>query len=416
MSISTKTETPKAWLRRMAIPAAVSIAAAVVAALITMALGVDPGDADIKYDWLSARAAIDSNAYTDIITLGENEGVDLIVNFPVGAERPFPHPRTPGAILLSLPLLLFDFSQLFALSVATTVGLACFLGLVLTERFPAKQRLLTLLLLAASAPLLTTLRFAGQAMIVAFLVVLGWALYRRGHDKAGTILIAIAGVLKIFPLVLVLPMLLARRFRAAGALVAWAFGLTLVGLMLPGVSIGDAINAMSQSGEVWFSLPPNGSVAAVISALGLDMWTSVAIASMLGIGLLILAVAGWRQRALADPLPWLLVALLTLPVSWVSYDLVLVAGLFGAFWHSERAQRLTAISSWGIWIGMSLAFFSSNMFLPGQSIDMGLPTVLMRLFLFGAWCLTWVELDLRLDRLDSKPMGSSAPVPAVAER
>jgi hypothetical protein len=199
-------------------------------------------------------------------------------------------------------------------------------------------------------------------------------------------------------------------------LLAWATALTLVGLMLPGVSIGDAIDAMSQSGEVWFSLPPNGSVAAVISAVGIDMWTSVAIASMLGIGLLILAVAGWRQRALADPMPWLLVALLAIPVSWVSYDLVLVAGLFGAFWHSERTPRLTAISTWGIWIGMSLAFFTSNIFVPGQSIDMGLPTVLVRLFLFGAWCLTWVELDLRFDGLDSQPMGSSAPVPAVAER
>jgi len=356
----------------------------VIAGLATALVELDPLDADVKYDWLSAKAAISSNAYTDILTLGENEGVDLIVRYPQGAERPFPHPRTPGAILLALSILLIDFHNLFAVSVGVTVGLGVFIIGLLTSSLGARKQFGVLALLAASAPFVTTLRFAGQSMIVAAAVITAWMLYERGRDMPAGALIAIAGVLKLFRLILIIPMLLQRRFKAAAITAGGLVGLTLIGLLLPGVAFGEAVAALTHGSEVWFSLLSNGSMAAFLARWGVNRWVGTTIALVLSVTFIAWANRKQRNRLLRDPVIWLALSLLLLPVSWVSYDIVLVSGLVMGLWSQLREHRTVNVGIWGLWIGMSLAYLFLDLE-PDQALDMGVPTFMVRVLVILAW-------------------------------
>jgi alpha-1,2-mannosyltransferase len=369
----------------------IALALGIAAAVITSFVGLDPRDADVKYDWLSAKAALSSNAYEDVLTLGEREGVDLIVHYPTGAERPFPHPRTPGAILLSLPLLVIGYDNLFAVSVGITVGLAVLVVNTLTSSMPIRRRLIVFALLAASAPFVTTVRFAGQAMVVSAAVIAAWVFYRRGRDTAAGWLLAVAGVLKLFPLILVVPMLLQRRWKAAGITALAVVALTAVGLMLPGVGLEDAGGALTHGSEVWFSLLANGSIAGVMARSGLSRVGAEVVALAVGVVVSVYAVHRHRDRTMADPTIWLALALLVLPLSWVSYDLALIAALIQGVVTREPTRRLVNLGIWGLWIGMSLALLLGRQLESDHVIDMGPLTLLVRLLIVAAWFVGTIE-------------------------
>jgi len=303
----------------------------VMAGLATALLDINPPDADVKYDWLSAKAGISSNAYTDILTLGENEGVDLIVHYPYGAERPFPHPRTPGAVFLALPMLLIEFDDLFAVSVGVTVGIAVLVVAVLTSSLGARKQFGVFALLAASALFVTTLRYAGQSMIVAGAVIAAWMLYQRRRDLPAGALIAMAGVLALSP-DSDRPHVVAAALQGSGLHSGGSDALTSAGLMLRGVSLGDSGDALAHGGDVWFSLLSNGSMAAFLARWGVDWWVGTAIAVLSSAALITWARGRQSGRLLEDPVIWLALALLLLPLSWVSYDVVLIAGLVGGLW------------------------------------------------------------------------------------
>jgi hypothetical protein len=363
----------------------IALVVGIVAAAATTFVGIDPPDADVKYDWLSAKAALTSNAYDDVLTLGEREGVDLVVHYPIGAERPFPHPRTPGAILLSLPLLAIGFDDLFAVSVGITMGLAVLVVAFLTRSVPTGRRLMVFALLAASAPFVTTLRFAGQAMVVSAAVISAWTLYRRGRDTSAGLLLAVAGVLKLFPLILVIPMLLQRRWKAAGMTALATAALTAIGLILPGVGLVDAVRTLTHGSEVWFSLLANGSAAAVLARSGVSRVAAEAVALTAAVVVSIYAVRRSRDRTMADPTIWLVLALLALPLSWVSYDLVLIGALIQGVISQEVDRRLVNLGIWGLWIGMSLALWLGRQLEADQVIDMGPLTLLVRVLILAAW-------------------------------
>jgi len=407
--MQTPVITPRATRPRLSRSSLLLMIAVIVGALagvISAVADIDPRDADIKYDWLSANAAFASNAYRDVLDLGEEQGIDLVVHYPAGAERPFPHPRTPGAIFLSLPLLLLDFGQTFALSVVITITLGVLLVGILTRSMPASRRVAVFALFAASAPFVTTVRFAGQSMIVALSVVLSWVMFKRERDVAAGLLLAVAGVLKVFPLILVIPMLLQRRFKAAG-IAAFATGIfTWLGLLLPGVGLADAFDALARGSEVWFPLLSNGSLAAMMARPGVGQWTAQLVALMFGTGVLVLAVRKRREQALADPTPWLVVALMVLPLSWISYDVVLVVALAGGLWSTVRTARLSTLLIWGIWIGMTAALLMGSQLGPDSLVDMGPATAVARIAVLIAW---WSgAIGWRV----AEPSGRDLPVPS----
>jgi hypothetical protein len=234
-------------------------------------------------------------------------------------------------------------------------------------------------------------RFAGQAMVVSAAVIGSWVFYRRGNDTASGLLLAVAGVLKLFPLVLVVPMLLQRRWKAAGMTGLATAALTALGLLLPGVGLDDAFRALTHGSEVWFSLLANGSVAAVLSRSGIDRVVAEAVALSMGAVVAIHAFRRRRDKTMADPTIWLVLALLVLPLSWVSYDLVLIAALIMGVTAQEPNRRLVNIGIWGLWIGMSLALLLGRQLESDQVIDMGPLTLLVRLLIVAAWFLGTIE-------------------------
>ena len=62
-SVHHSTLHSKSYLKTIGI----AIAFGIVASIVTWLLGFDPPDADIKFDWLSANAALESNAYEDVL-------------------------------------------------------------------------------------------------------------------------------------------------------------------------------------------------------------------------------------------------------------------------------------------------------------------------------------------------------------
>ena len=141
------------------------------------------------------------------------------------------------------------------------------------------------------------------------------------------------------------------------------------------------------SSDVWFSLLSNGSMASFLARWGVDRWVGTAIAVFSSAAFITWARRRQSERLLKDPVIWVALALLLLPLSWVSYDIVLIVGLVGGMWSPVREHRTINLSIWGVWIGMSIAMLLSGGLAPDQAVDMGVPTFAVRVILIFAWAV-----------------------------
>lgn len=326
----------------------IAVALGLLAGAITWLGGFDPPAADIKYDWLAAWGAINSNAHADVLQLANDAGVDVHVNAPPGVEPPFPHPRTPAAVLLSVPLLLIDYDVLFAFSAGVSVGLVALLAAWATDGVPVAHRLLLIVVIGFSAPVWVTIRFASQAALVAVLVTIAWRERHREATSGG--LIAIAGVLKVFPLVLFAPLLLGRKTKAVLVGAATLIGLNLFGLLLPGINLEDTRLALQGASTRWIDLIGNGSGARLLADVGLDATTAIALLGFAGTLYLTLLYRRRGRLVLRDPMPWLLVALVVLPISWISYDLVILGAVIVMLVANRSTPRYLGFAVAGTWV------------------------------------------------------------------
>lgn len=335
--------------------ALIALMTSVVVSALTLMIGFDPPDADIKYDWLVTREALrsDGNAYRDVLELGRDEGVNVVVHVGAGVDEFTGHPRTPGAIVLQLPVAVVPFELLFATSVfVSTVALAVVALAVDRKRNP-KAALVTVGALLLAAPVWVNFRYAGQAGVVAALALAGWLLVKDRDGVSGGVLIGLASVLKLFPALLVVPLLLTRRWKASVSLVGTGVVLNLIGLALPGVSAGPALSQLAVATNTWVSLPSNGSLVKQFVSAGLP--SAVAQVAAVAVVALLFAVL-MRQSRLAGrrigvvPFSWLAAGLLVIPLSWISYDLVLVPALLLMVMSSERRHRLLGLLGIGLWL------------------------------------------------------------------
>ena len=385
-----------------------AIAVGIVASIATGLIGYNPPDADIKFDWLSANAALESNAYEDVLELGDEAGVHLVVHHPGNSERPFVHPRTPGAILLSLPLILLEFDQLFMISVGVTAAAGFVFLCFVRERLDTTVPWGVVVSLLIAAPVFFTVRFAGQGMLMALAVILAWVSYERKNDMAAGVLIALAATLKLFPLLLIVPWILSRRYKPAAFALGGFMLLNGSGLLLPGVGLGDSIRAMVHGGDVWFSMLSNGSTAAMLARLGVDQKSAGVIAVVAALVVGTLAMRSQAPRVLRDPTPWLVLGLLCMPVSWVSYDIVLVPAVLTAFAHQSGKSRYSAVLVLSVWIGVSIAFIAGSA--PGTVIDSGLPAFATRLAILVGWFVAGISLQWRSELRTSADASQLAPI------
>lgn len=327
---------------------------AIVLSATVLATGFDPIDADIKYDWLVAKESVrqGGDAYRDLLLIAKDEGVQISVHAGEGTERLTGHPRSPGAIFIQLPLLAIPYDQLYVFS--TFAALVAFGFLVATfdvETMP-RMGVIALGVGLVSAPLFITLRYAGQAALVAALALIGWRVVQTGREYTGGVLIGLSAVLKIFPAFLVFPLLIARKWRAAVSLFVTGLLANLLGLRLPGVSLSRSLEELAKATDTWIGLSANGSLVRRVQELGLASTSAQLIALALLAGFIVIAwllTRGSPDRGwVSSPFAWITIGLLAIPLSWISYDLAFFPAVLLIAVASSRLQPV-GLFCLGLW-------------------------------------------------------------------
>ncbi|GIU93086.1 MAG: hypothetical protein KatS3mg011_1992 [Acidimicrobiia bacterium] len=194
-------------------------------------------------------------------------------------------------------------------------------------------------------PVLETLVLGSQSVVVALTSVLGWRLLRSRDSWLGGGLIGLATTLKVFPGLLVVPMLFNRRLRGVAGMLLVFGGSNLAGLGLPGVDGRRALQALLEGGGRWSGLAANGSLWGWLSRdAGLG---AAGIASVI----LIAWWLAWRRERIAGlPYPfWVASALLVVPLGWSHYDVALLPCV-GEGLGGEVRTRTVSIGIWIIWM------------------------------------------------------------------
>lgn len=373
MKVTVRLRTP--WFRCLAL----SVAVGAIFGLAVLIAGFDPPDSDVKYDWLAARAALDGDAYAPVLELAEAEGVRIAVNVAPGTGPSVPHPRTPAALLMMLPLGLVPFGGVAALWIAGSVALLTamiWVLMYLSEGVSVWAKLVVASALAVGAPTVVSLRFTGQTMLVAWLVVAAWVSTGRSEVLTGGA-IAIAGSLKVFPFALVVPLWMSGRRKAAIWAVVGAVTLNSLGLLLPGVTLGGAWATLSEASASFAALPGNASIVGLVTRLGGTLVVAQ-LASWVIVGGVVLAVWARLGRYPTTPLFWILLALLLLPLSWTSYDVVLIPAVVVLLFSGTGFQRFLAGAALTLWVLDTALWIVTGLVVTGP---FGL---LARLLLLGA--------------------------------
>ncbi|HWA72235.1 MAG TPA: glycosyltransferase family 87 protein [Polyangiaceae bacterium] len=198
---------------------------------------------------------------------------------------------------------------------------------------------------------------------IAFLYVLAWLFLRQGRDAQAGGLLGAALTLKLFPGLMLVFLLVARRFRALFAAVASYLAVALV--MTRAYGFGSWVEFFRQQGKIsddWLGVLQNSSLPGLVvrfatpACVAQGHPTRRATLISLGLSLVLVALAAWSSRAqLADArdrdpraidLPFALFVLLSAFLNawaWEHYFVltiqplfVLLATLYGAWWATLK--------------------------------------------------------------------------------
>jgi len=318
--------------------------------------------ADVTADWVVTRAALHgADPYADTSIVARNEGVAIADRESLaGASREAPHPRPPSAFVVLVPLLAVGARHAYAAMLLANVVLAVLL-VVLIARATDRRLVPALVVGAVGLNALAArdgLVWGTQSYLMAVLVAATYLLTRNRDDWRGGVPLGVAAALKLFPLVLVVPLFVAGRRRAA-ALAAGVFaGTTLLGLALPGVGLANAAHALRGADGAWGASPGNASLGAGLVRAGVPVSVAGLTGMMLAGAIALLLVR--RARRLAVSYWGVAVAmLLASPISWRHYDLMIVGGaVVLAVVESNRVTR----ASVGVFVALALVppLFASN--------------------------------------------------------
>lgn len=195
--------------------------------------------------------------------------------------KPNPHilyinPHPPFADILLSPLWLLNFHT--AAFVWTLIELACMLCIIYlllrAEHIPMKYFPLIVLFTLAAQPFQSNL-ITGQITIVLVLfIAVAWFLYKKGHETASGVFIALATMLKFYPGLFILFYLINKRWKALMASVVTG-GLVLLLTLI--VTKGDLFRfffiIMPRNLQFWQSDLVNFSLNGFFSKLFLPMIT-----------------------------------------------------------------------------------------------------------------------------------------------
>jgi hypothetical protein len=286
---------------------------------------IDVTVSDIEYDWLAVGGALHGEAYAPVAQLAANEGVEVRFVLAADGSSDVAHPRTPAGLVLLTPLRLLSFEHLLPVATALSVAVMVIFVVVWARDVPGARwkRGLVVILGAVSAPVITTLAYGGQAIVVAGLTLGAWVISQRGRSITPTLLAAAAMALKLFPAILIpLWWVRGRRDLAVSTTATFAV-MNALGLLLPGVSPSGALAVLVDASSDFLRVPTNGSLTGLLVEFGISPTAASAFS------LTLLVAFAFALIVSKSPLPKSLalslgITLLLLIVSWASYDVVLV--------------------------------------------------------------------------------------------
>lgn len=300
----------------------------------------------------------------------ERQAVDAALGL---ADAPQDHARTPGAIVLLMPLALVPAEFLTSfITIASVLSVASIAAGAVRLRRP---KVLAGMALAVGLPVSVAFIqavFHGSTFLpFAACLVWMWVFIGEGRGVGSGLFLALAGVSRLWPFLL-LVVLMRYRQRAAliTALVA-TMALTVGGLLLPGITLGGSLATLVGGGQSWISADHNGSLASWLVAAGPMAGAVLGMALVLGVWYLGLR----RSRSLDSDIAWTLpAAVLASPLAWLPYLLVLTPSAL------VRSKSL-----------LSMALASGIVLLQLVAYRLVSQQTAMTLTILLVWALCWSE-------------------------
>lgn len=332
----------------------------VVYAGFAVGLAIDPDLTDARADWITTTAALKgADPWTDVPTLaGEFNTTYLPVASSELGDFERVHPRTPGALLLMLPLSLFPAgsAQIVMVVVASIAGL--FAAFVLSRWFDRSVRTafwVVSTLLVGSAAYLSTLEFGTQSTLLLLMIVLTWHLTRSRDSVWAGIPLGIAMALRIFPGLLLIPLWVFGKRKASGSSVATFLVLNVVGLVVLDLNLSNGLTALQTASRGWGAFTGNGSLVMPLARLGIDI--QVAATAVVALAIAATLYVSVNNRVYFSVLSFaVVVALLGSPLSWAHYDVLafpVVAYLVISVLESDKRDSVLSVLL-GLWLVLQL--------------------------------------------------------------
>jgi hypothetical protein len=370
----------KVWttLRRPRVVLGISALAAVYLIVLIVRVQRRSNQADFSQYYVYALAMRSGqNPYTvDLTSLAASQGLNIVWKHAT---------YTPTFILCFEPLTLI--SPRAAYWTWTVISLAC-LGAALFLLLNQECDLPSALLLAAAAvlyePLASHFHFAQVQLTILLLLTLVMRSLRRGHEAAAGLALAVASLLRLFPVIFVGYLLMRRKWQAlfymglalaVGAAITWGF---------LGTTRAQGFFQMVDPLSRQLKVPANMSVAALVSRLfwrlagpshpsiELGRRMAVGLAEMVIMTLTILASAKRGWTADEDDAVfglWVVTMVLLTPTTWGHY-LVL---LFLPFSLLAKAAASGAASARAIWLAVGSYLLTQASMVPADRLFWLLP-------------------------------------------
>lgn len=335
--------------------------------------------ADSTTDWLVASAASQGvDPRSDLRELSARFDIPYVT--PPVAEvlsRPWIHPRTPASLLILQPATLFGPEQLREIVVALSLVTLGVIGVRFIPRvtgwaWPTGLVLAVLLLL--SGPVIRGLQFGSWSLLLAGMIAYVWWATRETDSRRAGAVLGLAISLRLFPALLLVPLVLRRRWRTVVTAVVVGSALTGLGMLAFDLSIAEAVSSLSSASDTWLTIGSNASLARpLFTVLGVPPIVTV-IALSLVAAIVLWRIDGAGAGRFDVMLSVTVVAMvLAAPLSWEHYDAMLLLPL--GVLIGTQGNRSARVSGW-LWLGViTLGYFLrqpwESAFLDTGSISFG---------------------------------------------
>jgi alpha-1,2-mannosyltransferase len=304
-------------------------------------LAVDRITGDVADDWAITRAAFHgTDPYRTLLSIEVDEGVRSsgVASLADPSWWKAVGFRAPGAFLLLAPIAALPRDHVYRVVLLVSILVFGVIAAVAARVAERPNALIAAALAIPTLPVITSFEFATHSIFVTLFLLVAWARLRGGDDDVlAGVLIGLASTLKLYPLLLLVPLIAHSRRRAAIACALTFVALNAIGLaVFSGVTLGGAVRGLRAASDFWGTWGGNSSLAHMLYRRGVPLTAAslIAPAALLGV-----AVALCRRARSFDVafVAALALAVTASTIAWPHYDLPLIAGA-AWLWVHHRAN------------------------------------------------------------------------------